>query len=351
VRRDIFFCTNTNTNIKPMKTKTIKRNCPSNCPTALRRAVSGAVLLGAATSAFAQLPPNAVSQFQQVVGSRVEAATLLGGDYGVAGGVYSFHGGDQADLSIEKLGGGGIVMEPSSLGIGDMKWAPILQGNIGHLTAENHFNAGYLEGNRSSYDLTAVELGGGARFYFTDYFSLAPTVSGIYGYTENQFTPQNAVGNYVKSVASGTFVDWNMDTWSVVPSMDLNYVFHWRRTTFEFSSRYNYFHTESFNSSSPVVGVNGDSHTWANKLDVDVPLGWKLFDRELHTGGFFSRTELFGGAADGLNADHIYTVNGRLVMDMLGHVWKVQWLGVGCSYFWGDHFDGWSIGADVRFKF
>jgi hypothetical protein len=38
-------------------------------------------------------------------------------------------------------------------------------------------------------------------------------------------------------------------------------------------------------------------------------------------------------------------------MDMLGHVWKVQWLGVGCSYFWGDHFDGWSIGADVRFKF
>jgi len=47
-----------------------------------------------------------------------------------------------------------------------------------------------------------------------------------------------------------------------------------------------------------------------NKLDVGVPLGWKLFDQELHTGGFFSRTELFGNAAEGLNENHIYTVNG-----------------------------------------
>jgi len=82
-----------------------------------------------------------------------------------------------------------------------------------------------------------------------------------------------------------------------------------------------------------------------------VPLGWKLFDRELHTGGFFSRTELFGNAAEGLNENHIYTVNGRFVMDLLGKVWKVRWLGLGASYFFGDHFDGWSAGLDLRFQF
>jgi hypothetical protein len=82
-----------------------------------------------------------------------------------------------------------------------------------------------------------------------------------------------------------------------------------------------------------------------------VPLGWKILGGELHTGGFFERTELFGGIADGLNADHFYTLNGRLVLDFLGKLWKVKWLGLGASCFLGDHFSGWSAGLDLRFKF
>ena len=136
------------------------------------------------------------------------------------------------------------------------------------------------------YDVLAVQLGGGARFYFNDHLSLAPAVSGIYGHTENEFKPQNPIGDAVKAAASGTFVDWQLDTWSVMPSLDLRYEWQWRRNTFEFSSRYTFFHTESFASSSPVVSVNGDSHTWENKLDADVPLGWGVFGCELHTGGF-----------------------------------------------------------------
>jgi hypothetical protein len=337
-----------------MKAATIKRTNCSNRPATLRRVVNGAVLIGAAAPAFAQLPvvpPAAVEQFQHVIGSRVEAVTILGGDYGAAGGIYTFRGGEVANLSVAKVGGGGIVAEPRPLGESGLSWAPVVQGNLGHISAQNEFATGYLQGNKSVYDVLAVQGGGGVRFFFTDHFSVAPTVSGIYGHTENEFKPRNAVGDAVKTAASGTYVDWQMDTWSVQPSLELNYDFQWRRTTFEFGSRYNYFHTESFNSSSSVVGVNGDSHTWENKLDVDVPLGWKLFDRELHTGGFFSRTELFGNAAEGLNENHIYTINGRFVMDLLGKVWKVRWLGVGCSYFWGDHFGGWSAGLDMRFKF
>jgi hypothetical protein len=40
-----------------------------------------------------------------------------------------------------------------------------------------------------------------------------------------------------------------------------------------------------------------------------------------------------------------------LVLDLLGKVWKVRWLGIGYSYFWGDHFNGWSVGVDLRLKF
>jgi hypothetical protein len=146
----------------------------------------------------------------------------------------------------------------------------------------------------------------------------------------------NTVGQAVKPAATGRLVDWEIDTWSVVPGAEFNYEWTWKRSVFEFGSRYNFFHTESFNSSSPLVSVKGDSHTWENKLDVDVPLGWKVFGRELHTGGFVSRTALFGGVADGLNADHLYTLNGRVVVDLLGAVWR---LAGGRSYV-ADHFSG-----------
>ena len=89
-----------------------------------------------------------------------------------------------------------------------------------------------------------------------------------------------------------------------------------------------------------------------NKIDVDVPLGKTLFGHELRTGGFFSRTDLFGDIKDGLgNNDHIYEVHGRLVLDYLNQLWKVQWIGLGGSYLWGRTFTGYSFGLDLQFRF
>ena len=297
------------------------------------------------------LPPNALEQFQEVIGNRVEAVTILGGDYAAAGGIYTFRTGSLADLSITKIGGGGAVASPRPLGLGGLEWAPVLEGNLGMVSAVNTFETGYLAGNKMIYDTLSVAGGGGVAFYFTEHLSLSPTIGGIYGHVQNTFESHNANGDLVQSAGSGTVVNWQLDTWSVVPALELDYEWTWGRTIFEFSSRATFFHTESFESSSSIIGVNGDSTTWANKLDVDVPLSLKIFGRELHTGGFISRTELFGNAASGLNTSYLYTADGRLVLDFLGKVWKLRWLGLGASYFWGHDFHGWSTGIDVRFQF
>ena len=291
------------------------------------------------------VPPEAVRQFERVIGNRVEAVTILGGDHGAASGLYSFRGGTVANVAISKVGGDGSVSAPRPLA-GKTTWSPVLVGNIGFISARNRFDDGYLAGNRMEYDTFALQLGAGARFQMTEHLSVIPTLSGIYGHTENEFIARNAVGQAVKQAASGTYVDWQLDTWSIDPAFELRYDWSWQRTRFEFGTRYTFFHTESFNSSSPLVRVEGDSHSWENKLDVDVPLGWRLLDCELHTGGFLSRTELFGNIADGLNANHVYTANGRFVLDLLGKVWKVRWFGVGASYFWGEKVNGWTAGPD-----
>jgi len=76
-----------------------------------------------------------------------------------------------------------------------------------------------------------------------------------------------------------------------------------------------------------------------------------VYGHELRTGGFFSRTELFGDLKEGLDAQHLYEVHGRLVLDFLNQLWKVQWMGIGGSYIWGSNFSGWTVGADVSFHF
>jgi hypothetical protein len=175
---------------------------------------------------------------------------------------------------------------------------------------------------------------------------------GMYGQTTNEYAAHSAfmLANLPQARQIG-LVDWHTDTWTVRPALDVQYVYTWDRTLVTFSSDPTYFHTQSFRSSSPNVSVSGDSKTWANKIDLDVPLGTELYGHELRTGGYFSRTELYGGLKDGLNTSHLYEIHGRLVLDVLTQLWKAQWIGIGASYFSGSNFDGWSVGADVAFRF
>ena len=305
-------------------------------------------LCPAAHAGASDVPQEAVDQFQHVIGKRVETLTLLGGDYNAAGGIYSFSGGNLVDVTVTKLGGAGDVARSTPL-FGSVRWAPTLEGNVGHITTVNEFKDGYLAGNKSEYDTWAVQAGGGVRFYFTDHLSLAPTVSGIYGQTKNKFRAENSIGEIIEEEAKGTYTDWTVKTWSVSPSMDVRYDWMLWRAHFQFSSRYNYFHTESFDSTSPVVSVKGDSTTWENKLWADVPLGLKVSGLELRTGGFISRTDLRGSAESDLHENHLYTTNARLVLAPPGPFMTLRWIGVGCSYFWGDRFSGWSAGIDMSF--
>lgn len=306
--------------------------------------------LSATLTAREQVPPEAVAQLESVISARVETGTVLGGDQSAASGIYTFRGGSVAELGISKIGGGGEVTAPMALGE-QLRWAPILLGNVGNMNAENRFKSGYLEGNGMNFNTYGVQAGGGGRLYFNDHISAAATLSGIYGHTENNFIARNAIGDAVNTAANGTLVNWETETWSIVPSTGLRYEWPWGRTLFAVQSRYVFYHTESFNSSSPLVDVNGNSHAWDNRLELDIPLGLTVLGSELRTGGFISRAELSGGLADGLKSSHIQTANVRLVADLLGKVWAMKWVGVGATYYWGDNFGGWSAGVDMSFQF
>jgi hypothetical protein len=304
----------------------------------------------------AALTPAEINQFRNTIGNRVEAATILGGDYGVGGGAYSSgSGGDNANISITKFGGSGDIGAPQPLGDLGIGWQPRLQGNMGYLTAENHYkSSSILHGDKSENKTFAIQFGGGARFWFDDHFSIAPTFMGMYGHSENHYTAKSAFalapGNLAEAKQLG-LIDWTADTWTIRPAVDFQYKYTWHRTIFTLSSDPTYFYTDTFSSSTSSLNISGNSETWENRIDVDVPLHVELFGHELRSGGFFSRTELYDGIRDGLKSDYIYEGHGRVVLDFLGELWKVQWIGIGVSHYWGENFTGWSVGADVAFRF
>jgi Solitary outer membrane autotransporter beta-barrel domain len=302
----------------------------------------------------AALTPAQINDFRNTIGNRIETETILGGDYGVGGGAYnSGSGGNNVDLNISKFGGWGDVGTPQQLGNLDIGWQPQVQGSMGYLTAKKTYkSSSELHGDQNENKTFAIQFGGGARFWFDDHFSIAPTLMGMYGHSENSYTARSAFALANKTEAKQLgLIDWSVDTWTIRPSMELQYQYTWHRTIFTFSSDPTYFYTENFSSSSANVDVSGNSVTWENKIDVDVPLGMELFGHELRSGGYVSRMELYDGIRDGLHSEYLYEVHPRVVLDFLGELWKVQWIGIGASYYWGNDFTGWSVGADVAFRF
>lgn len=319
--------------------------------TALAAVLAGLILFPAAVRGATE--QELQSQFNQTVGDRVETLTVFGGDYGLSGG--SFQSFRQQDgktvISLDKFGGAGDIGDPQPLGNTGIGFQPRLQGSMGYAEAKKVDHSGDLNGDVNKYQTFAIQFGGGGRFWFNDHLSIAPTFMGMYGHTKNIYTANNPDTQAIAAAGDEQIVNWHVDTWTVRPAANIQYVQTWHRTIFTLSSDYNYFHTESFSSSSSLIHINGDSEVWENKLDVDVPLGKMLWGHELRTGGYFSREQFFDNLKSGLGTDHMYEIHGRVVLDFLGELWKVQWIGIGYSYMWGGPISGWAFGADIAFRF
>jgi hypothetical protein len=308
----------------------------------------------------AQISPSQATVLQNAIGARVEALTILGGDFGLSDGNFHSAGtlrpgtgtGSDVDTSVTKVGGGGDVGDPSPLGDLNIGWQPRLQGNMGYLESTSHLQTPLLAGDTSELNTFAVEFGGGARFWTSDSLSFAPTVMLLYGHTEDSYTAQSVSGrrDLVELQQLG-LVDWNVDTWTLRSALDIQYVVAVDRALITISSDPTGFFTHGFERTNEEVRVGGDSGFVTNKIDVDIPLDVEFYGHELRSGGYLSRTDLLGDLKQGLDVQHLNELHGRIVLDFLNQLWKLQWVGLGASYLWGTNIRGWTVGADVAFRF
>lgn len=316
------------------------------------------LLSSVATWAQAQISPAQASLIENAIGARVEALTILGGDFGLSDGTFHTTGALRpgraldTDTRVTKLGGDGDVGDPVPLRDLDVGWQPRLQGNMGYLESSNHLQADPLAGDTSELKTFAIEFGGGARYWTSRSFSLAPTIMVLYGHTDDSYLAGSEFGRAnLAELRQLGLADWSVDTWSLRPALNVQYVVAIERALITFSSDPTGFFTHGFARSNVNLKVGGNSGFVKNSIDLDIPLDIELDGHELRSGGYLSRTDLFGDLKTGLEVQHLNEIHGRIVLDFLNQLWKVQWLGLGASYIWGTNITGWTVGADVAFRF
>ena len=319
--------------------------------------LSGTVLALVLTAGVARaqiLPPGALEQLDHLVGSRVETFAVLDTQSGASGGTYTSKLND-TDFAITRVTGRGDVAEKRPLGESGILWSPVLEGGVGYGTFENNFNTGPLAGNQSTIDSLAVFLGGGVRFTVWEHLSLAPTFGVIYAHTDNDFDARNDAGREVLRLAGSDavndLVNWSADTFTLVPGIELRYRRLFGTIQLTLKSAFKYFHTEPIERSTSALSFESTSQWWFNEVDVEWRMPLYLWGRQLRTGGYFARSDVFGGLEDSFGTSYFYQSGGRLVMDVQGLLWKLEYVGIGAGYFWSDRFSGWTIGAEISFAF
>ena len=247
------------------------------------------------------------------------------------------------------------MAEKRPLGDSGILWSPVLEGGVGYGTFENNFSTGPLAGNQSTIDSLAVFLGGGVRFTVWEHLSLAPTFSIIYAHTDNDFDARNDAGREVLRLAGSDavndLVNWSADTFTLVPGIELRYRRLFGTIQLTLKSAFKYFHTEPIERSTSALSFESTSQWWFNEVDVEWRMPLYLWGRQLRTGGYFARSDVFGGLEDSFGTNYFYQSGGRLVMDVQGLLWKLEYVGIGAGYFWSDRFSGWTIGAEISFAF
>lgn len=284
--------------------------------------------------------------------SRSETLAIMGGDESAFSGTYKFYD-DDTTMTVSKLGGKGVVGKPHRIGDTELTWLPVLGGTIGYIQGENKFKDNpILVNNLEKFSTFAAGMEAGTKIFLTDYLSVGPTLGLIYSRSESEFVPGTPLGERIKNAYIGQLFNWDLETITLTPSIDILYedVFfrNWKTT---FSSRYSWFNTWDTASSSIYLAGNGSSYNWETRADFDVKLPLKLFDYPLHTGGFVSIDILGGDFRDTVATNTMYTFNGRLVLGELTGFWKLRWFGLGASYIEAKTFSGYSFGLDAKLQF
>jgi len=217
------------------------------------------------------------------------------------------------------------------------------------------FSVGYFEDremvalsqppDESRFKTLSLSCGGGVKFELVEkYLWLTPEVDLIYGRTWNEHDYNSRLSQIVyKPILEGIAYNWQVDSFSFAPSLQLLFEYPIGQITIGFETKYTYLNTRTIKEDYPEHQAKAESSLWKNLLRVELPLGISMFNIPLSLKADFSRIELGGKVSQPVKESNFYETGAELV---LGTARKTTWLSslsLGASYTFSERITGWSL--------
>lgn len=131
------------------------------------------------------------------------------------------------------------------------------------------------------------------------------------------------------------------------PSIQLMYEFEALDGEASIHTRYSHLFNESLNGKSEIIDISSDTGLLQSEFEGVFPSGYDLMGRNIDIHPFVVRSDVYGDARSGLGFSYFHEVGVDLIFSHPTDQSLLKDISIGCSYTFGDDFDGWRLGIGL----
>ncbi|MCB0318819.1 MAG: Solitary outer membrane autotransporter beta-barrel domain [Bdellovibrionales bacterium] len=230
-------------------------------------------------------------------------------------------------------------------------WRPFVELVVGHVRTDLEVapvDPEETERDKIKTKTTSFGFNLGTAWEYADGFTLEPAVQANYTHFK-RITDYNTEFTQLV-VALEPFLDRNffntsVDIFSVIPTLRQKVDFEVLGLNTGLDVKYNYIRNTSLNSKSQVASFRSSASILQSKLNLVIPSGVEAFTDEINLKPFFSRTDLFADAKEGMGLSHYHEIGLGLDFTVPQLPEYLSKLELGAGYTFGEDFQGWRVGV------
>jgi len=253
------------------------------------------ILFSCIRTGFSQTVDPALTDFvRQTITNSVAATVVFTSTDSISAGSFVFHENDErGDTRFSVMR---IPVRHFFSRWKDSGYAPFMTGSLGYFEDTEKVLLGDPP-DESRFKAISLSLGGGIKLEMIEkYLWLNPEIDLILGRTWNEHEYKSELSNTLyKPILDGILFNWQVDTFTYAPALQLVFAYAVRAVTIGFDSKFTNLNIRTVKEDYPEHKVKSDSMLWRNRFRFEFPLGVSMFKMPLTLRGDFSRVDLGGG--------------------------------------------------------
>jgi hypothetical protein len=308
----------------------------------LRTVLCGLLVSGTAHAA----DPVQLEDLNRSANRAVNVVTLFTSQDNLSSGVFNFDGsnGRDTDFRVTRLPYT-YVFEPISDGM--VPEATVVYG-FSKVTQSIAPVEGAGQDDFSRLSTNSLGLGTGLKVpAMLEGFSMTPRFFFAWAHLKRKYDFNNPYSQENLQPLDRDIYNTSGEVLIYTPSLQLMYEFQALGGSASIHTRYSHLFNESLNGKSEIIDISSDTGLLQSEIEGLFPSGYDLLERQIQVHPFVVRSDVYGDARSGLGFSYFHEVGIDLVFSHPTDQSLLKDISIGCSYTFGDDFDGWRLGIGL----